>query len=99
MAEEDGRLPTILDVIAHAATCRWSSTRRRRARARCGTRPPSAAAAVAEGILCLTSIDTAIAAARSLEPDARAGIADVRPLGEWMPAGALPSGRVAAPSV
>jgi hypothetical protein len=45
----------------------------------------------------LTSIDTAITAARSLEPDARAGIADVRPLGEWMPAGALPDGRVASP--
>ena len=57
------------------------------------------AAALAEGILCLTSIDTAITAARSLEPDARAGIADVRPLGEWMPAGTLPSGRVAAPSL
>ncbi len=96
VAEEDGRLPTILDTI-------------RTSDVRLVVNTPSPlpgpvrdaesirAAALAEGILCLTSIDTAITAARSLEPDARAGIADVRPLGEWMPAGALPAGRVARP--
>jgi hypothetical protein len=42
-------------------------------------------AALAEGILCLTSMDTAITAVRSLDADVRAAIGDVRPLGEWMP--------------
>src|SRR5262249_21715793 len=36
-------------------------------------------AAIAEGILCLTSIDTAIAAARSLDPALRERIAEARP--------------------
>jgi hypothetical protein len=42
-------------------------------------------AATAEGILCLTAIETAVAAAEALDP----GIADqlswVRSLGEWVP--------------
>jgi carbamoyl-phosphate synthase large subunit len=41
-------------------------------------------AAVAEGILCLTSIDTAIAAARSLDPAIRGRILDVRTLDAWL---------------
>ncbi len=41
-------------------------------------------AAVAEGILCLTDIDTAVAAARSLDPDVQARVADVRSLSEWL---------------
>ena len=41
-------------------------------------------AAVAEGVLCLTSVDTAVAAARSLDPALRERIIDVRPLGEWV---------------
>jgi carbamoyl-phosphate synthase large subunit len=45
-------------------------------------------AAVAEGILCLTDIDTAVAAARSLDPLAQAKIADVRSLAAWLQAGA-----------
>ncbi|MFI5254834.1 MAG: carbamoyl-phosphate synthase large subunit, partial [Candidatus Limnocylindrales bacterium] len=40
--------------------------------------------AVAEGILCLTAIETAIAAARSLDPAVRARIDEVRALGEWV---------------
>jgi hypothetical protein len=40
--------------------------------------------AIDEGILCLTSIETAGAAASSLDPDVRARTADVRPLGEWL---------------
>jgi carbamoyl-phosphate synthase large subunit len=40
--------------------------------------------AVEEGILCLTSIDTAVAAVASLDAEVRARIADVRPLGEWL---------------
>ncbi len=51
-------------------------------------------ATVAEGILCFTTIETAIEAARSLDPAVVAACADVRPLGEWqpVPAGAATSG-------
>jgi hypothetical protein len=41
-------------------------------------------AAIAEGVLCLTSVDTAVAAARSLDPALRERIIDVRPLGDWV---------------
>jgi carbamoyl-phosphate synthase large subunit len=41
-------------------------------------------AAVAEGILCLTAIETAIAAAEALDPAIAGSLADVRPLGEWL---------------
>jgi hypothetical protein len=41
-------------------------------------------AAIAEGILCLTAIETAIAAAEALDPDVANRIAVVRPLGEWV---------------
>ncbi|HEY7736268.1 MAG TPA: carbamoyl-phosphate synthase large subunit [Candidatus Limnocylindrales bacterium] len=41
-------------------------------------------AAIAEGILCLTAIETAIAAAEALDPDVARRIAVVRPLGEWV---------------
>ena len=41
-------------------------------------------AAVAEGILCMTTMDTAIAAAHALEPAAQARIADVRSLEAWL---------------
>jgi carbamoyl-phosphate synthase large subunit len=43
-------------------------------------------AAIAEGILCLTAIETAIAAAEALDPDVAGRLADVRPLDEWVPA-------------
>ncbi len=42
-------------------------------------------AATAEGILCLTAIETAVAAAEALDPDLRMRLAEVRPLGEWVP--------------
>jgi carbamoyl-phosphate synthase large subunit len=45
-------------------------------------------ASVAEGVLCLTSIDTALAAAASLSPDVIAAVGDVRPLEEWTGTGA-----------
>jgi hypothetical protein len=52
-------------------------------------------AAVAEGILCLTDIDTAVAAARSLDPGVQARVADVRSRSEWLQgeprSGALPT--------
>jgi carbamoyl-phosphate synthase large subunit len=41
-------------------------------------------AALAEGILCLTSIDTALAAAAALDPALAEHLDDVRPLGEWL---------------
>jgi carbamoyl-phosphate synthase large subunit len=41
-------------------------------------------AALAEGILCLTSIDTALAAAQALDPDIANDLGDVRPLDEWL---------------
>ena len=40
-------------------------------------------AALAEGILCLTSIDTALAAAQALDPEIADDLADVRPLDAW----------------
>ncbi len=42
-------------------------------------------AATAEGILCLTAIETAVAAAEALDPAVAERIADVRSLAEWMP--------------
>ena len=41
-------------------------------------------AATAEGILCLTSIDTALAAAAALDPAAADHLGDVRPLDTWL---------------
>jgi carbamoyl-phosphate synthase large subunit len=42
-------------------------------------------AATAEGILCLTAIETAVAAAEALDPDLIERLAEVRSLGEWVP--------------
>ena len=42
-------------------------------------------AATAEGILCLTAMETAVAAAEALDPAIAARLADVRSLGEWVP--------------
>jgi carbamoyl-phosphate synthase large subunit len=44
-------------------------------------------AAVAEGVLCLTAIETAIAAAEALDPAIRDRLAEVRSLRDWVPAG------------
>jgi carbamoyl-phosphate synthase large subunit len=41
-------------------------------------------AAINEGILCLTSIDTAVAVAAALDPAIAEQMDDVRPLGEWL---------------
>jgi hypothetical protein len=41
-------------------------------------------AATAEGILCLTSIDTALAASAALDPAASAQLDDIRPLNSWL---------------
>jgi carbamoyl-phosphate synthase large subunit len=41
-------------------------------------------AAIAEGVLCLTAIETAIAAAEALDPEVADGIAEVRSIAEWL---------------
>jgi carbamoyl-phosphate synthase large subunit len=48
-------------------------------------------AAVAEGILCLTTIETAVEAARSLDPAVRERMGDVRTLQEWRSLVAVPA--------
>jgi carbamoyl-phosphate synthase large subunit len=52
-------------------------------------------AATAEGILCLTAIETAVAAAEALDPAIAARLSEVRSLDEWVPGGRPPSVRVA----
>jgi carbamoyl-phosphate synthase large subunit len=47
-------------------------------------------AATSGGILCLTAIETAVAAAEALDPDLRARLAEVRSLREWMPNAGVP---------
>jgi carbamoyl-phosphate synthase large subunit len=42
-------------------------------------------AATAEGILCLTAMETAVAAAEALDPAIAGRLADVTSLGEWVP--------------
>jgi carbamoyl-phosphate synthase large subunit len=51
-------------------------------------------AATAEGILCLTAIETAVAAAEALDPDLRSRLAEVRSLGEWVPDPGRPRGAI-----
>jgi carbamoyl-phosphate synthase large subunit len=50
-------------------------------------------AAIAEGILCLTAIETAVAATEALDPAVTRRLAEVRALAEWVPSpgrGAVP---------
>jgi carbamoyl-phosphate synthase large subunit len=47
-------------------------------------------AATAEGILCLTAIETAVAAAEALDPAVVDRLAEVRSLGEWVPGAPVP---------
>ncbi len=54
-------------------------------------------AATAEGILCLTAIETAVAAAEALDPAIAARLSEVRSLAEWVP-DATPQGLVATPA-
>jgi len=44
-------------------------------------------AAIAEGVPCLTAIETAVAAAEALDPTIDAQVADVRSIGEWLEIG------------
>src|SRR5258706_5157032 len=52
-------------------------------------------AATAEGILCLTAMETAIAAAEALDPSILERLSEVRSLGEWVPEGRARGERVA----
>jgi carbamoyl-phosphate synthase large subunit len=47
-------------------------------------------AATGEGILCLTAIETAVAAAEALDPAIASRLSEVRSLGEWVPAPGVP---------
>jgi carbamoyl-phosphate synthase large subunit len=79
---ESEALPSVLEVIAAGGVALVINTPAPRA----GAVLEAAAirhAAVAEGILCLTAIDTAVAAARSLAPAVQARLADVRSLAQW----------------
>ena len=40
--------------------------------------------AIAEGVPCLTAMETAVAAAEALDPEIDAQVADVRSIGEWL---------------
>ncbi len=76
-------VPAILDVIASGAVSLVVNTPSPRSGP---VRDASAIrlAAVQEGVLCLTSMDTAIEAARSLDPDVQAMVTDVRPIDAWL---------------
>jgi carbamoyl-phosphate synthase large subunit len=53
-------------------------------------------AATAEGILCLTAMETAVAAAEALDADIMAAVASVRSLDDWVPEPGQP--RIAVPA-
>jgi carbamoyl-phosphate synthase large subunit len=80
---QDGRRPAIGEVLASGRVSLVVNT----------PAPRSAAvedaavirhAAVAEGVLCLTSMDTAVAAAHSLDPVVLERAREVRSLGAWL---------------
>ncbi len=83
IGRDEGDLPSVLDVIAAGDVSLIINTPEPRS----GAVLDAAAirhAAIAEGVLCMTTMDTAIAAAHSLEPSAQARIGDVRRLDEWL---------------
>jgi carbamoyl-phosphate synthase large subunit len=55
-------------------------------------------AAIAEGVLCLTAIETGIAAAEALDPAVLEGISQVRAITDWVPASSAEAGRTPAGS-
>ncbi|MEX1297208.1 MAG: carbamoyl-phosphate synthase large subunit [Candidatus Limnocylindrales bacterium] len=81
--DHESELPNIVDVIAEGAVSLIVNTPMPRS----GAVLDAAAvrhAAIAEGVLCMTTMDTAIAAAHALEPAAQARIGDVRSLEAWL---------------
>jgi carbamoyl-phosphate synthase large subunit len=82
VGEEDPRLPTIVETIASGEVVLVVNTPSPSA----GPVRDAAAirrAAVDQGVLCLTSIETAVTAAESLDPVVLAEMSDVRPLLQW----------------
>ncbi len=85
IGSDEGDLPSVLEVIARGDVSLIINTPTPRP----GPVLDAAAirhAAIAEGVLCMTTMDTAIAAAHSLEPAAQAHIDDVRSLDAWLAA-------------
>ena len=83
LGEEGSGLTPILDVIGGGDVALVVNTPAPRS----GPVRDAAAirhAAVAEGILCLTSMDTAVAAARSLDHAVRERITDIRSIDQWV---------------
>jgi carbamoyl-phosphate synthase large subunit len=83
VGDESSDLPGVLDVIASGEVSIIINTPMPRS----GAVLDAAAirhAAIAEGVLCMTTMDSAIAAAHSLEPAAQARIGDVCSLGSWL---------------
>jgi carbamoyl-phosphate synthase large subunit len=54
-------------------------------------------AAIAEGVLCLTAMETAVAAAEAIDPELAPRLAEVRPLGSWVPQAGVPRGQNRTP--
>ncbi len=54
-------------------------------------------AAIAEGVLCLTAMETAVAAAEAIDPDLVERLSEVRPLDEWVPDAGVPPGDPSGP--
>ena len=91
-----GEVP-ILDAHRRRAASGSSSTRRRRAPGAVRDAAEIRHAAIAEGVLCLTAIETAVAAAEALDPAVAGRLAEVRSLTDWVPraarcAGSVPGG-------
>jgi carbamoyl-phosphate synthase large subunit len=86
VGDDGSELPAVLDAIADGDISLIINTPMPRS----GAVLDAAAirhAAIAEGVLCMTTMDTAIAAAHSLEPSAQARIGEVRSLDAWLGTG------------
>jgi carbamoyl-phosphate synthase large subunit len=86
VGDDGSELPAVLDAIAGGDISLIINTPMPRS----GAVLDAAAirhAAIAEGVLCMTTMDTAIAAAHSLEPSAQARIGEVRSLDAWLGTG------------
>jgi carbamoyl-phosphate synthase large subunit len=83
-AEPEGSEPRILDAIAGGRVRLCVNTPTPRSGA-VRDAAEIRLATINEGILCLTAIETGIAAAEALDPDLIAKIAEVRPITEWVP--------------
>ncbi|MBX3031398.1 MAG: carbamoyl-phosphate synthase large subunit [Chloroflexi bacterium] len=83
LGDESGALPAILDIIGSGTVSLVVNTPSPRSGP---VRDASAIrlAATSEGVLCLTSMDTAVTAAASLDPAVQAQVADVRPIDVWL---------------